>query len=126
MTNEHSPKSPEPPTNLDGFIDGIDRHDEKNKQHLKDIVAMVGEGALEKWKAKYLWHIVWHANKGASEQTENGRLPEELRSDEVKKRDYPDEYYWLESAVILGLEEGYLSEKDEACTRLLLTRAMKG
>lgn len=127
MTNELQQESPATPPELDEFIDRIDWHDEKNKQHLRDIIEMVREGALDKWKAKYAAHVAWHRDKRAGEQDRYESLPEELKSEEGPsvRVDYPDEYYWLESAVSLGLEEGYLSEKDEARTRLLLARAMK-
>ena len=93
MATEDSTKLPEVPANLNEFIDCIDWHDEKGKQHLKDILAMVHEGALEKWKAKYLWHVAFHSNKKERAQAQNARLPEELRFEKRGTREYPDEYY---------------------------------
>ena len=105
-----SQKLPELPTGLDEFINHIDWQDERNKQHLKDIVAMVREGAPELWQAKYIEHKAWHESKRRSHQEENRKMPEQWRDPEI--REYADEYYWLESAVALGEELEYLSKKD--------------
>jgi hypothetical protein len=123
MTERNPVAHIEVPVNLSEFIDGIDWHDEKNKRHLKDVVAMVQEAAPEQWKTNYQEHVAWHTNKRSMHGEENRKLPKEGRDLEI--REYADEYYWLESAVRTAEKEGYLSEKDEARTRLLLARAMK-
>ena len=126
IKNEPSQEVPKSPPDLSEFIGRIDLHDEKGKQHLKDIVAMVQEGSIEKRKATHQEALQWYADKEERDRVRNSKLPDELQFKPLVSTTYPDEYYWLESAVTTAVREGYLSEKDEKRTRHLLSQATFG
>ena len=128
MSQEHPDPVLELPVDMNEFIDRIDEMvSDESKQHLKDIVEMVREGAPEEWKEAYTKGMAFYQKAPQRAAEMDAILAEDFNIDSPisLRRELPPEFYWLEAAVLTAQAQGYLSDVDEKRTRWILVQAQK-